>query len=332
MLTEEKLIKSYKVLESKPLKYDGEDPKVNINYIIQLSNGNYATAETENIKIWEINKKNKLQISIKRILVGHKEAIYRIIEYKKNFLISGGLDTMIKIWNIETGKCIETLSGHNKWILTLEKVIIDNNDYLFSVSFDAVINIWKFDLSNINSSIKFWSFKDKNIPIIKIIQIDKDKIAAAPADKAIRIFRVWVDDKNNVPRIEPERELNLHKKAIFDMVQLKNKNLVSISNDSYCVIWDVETYQCISRICMNPILGLEPSSISIDMNSEYLYVLGQKGNICVYDIIKGKIEKIIPEIMPRLESILVDKSENILIGGKYILLFYLNNFNYTKKE
>ena len=59
-----------------------------------------------------------------------------------NKLASGSGDKSIKIWNIDSGKCIRTLNGHDSPIFSLQLLL---NNKLASGSADHSIKIWNLD-------------------------------------------------------------------------------------------------------------------------------------------------------------------------------------------
>ena len=65
-------------------------------------------------------------------------------EYNKagNILASGSWDESIKIWNVNTGKCIRTLTGHTGTVFALQLLA---NNTLASGSGDHSIKIWNVD-------------------------------------------------------------------------------------------------------------------------------------------------------------------------------------------
>ncbi len=45
-----------------------------------------------------------------------------LIQLRNRNLVSGSVDKTIKIWDIETCECIQTLTGHNDWINDLKEL------------------------------------------------------------------------------------------------------------------------------------------------------------------------------------------------------------------
>ena len=59
-----------------------------------------------------------------------------------NKLASGSFDNTIKIWNLDSSKCVKTLVGHKSSVVSLQLLA---NNKLASGSFDNTIKIWNLD-------------------------------------------------------------------------------------------------------------------------------------------------------------------------------------------
>ena len=78
-------------------------------------------------------------------------------------LVSGSLDTTIKIWNIEDGTVRRTLSGHTEKVLALQ--VLDNGD-LVSGSSDGTIKIWDVENGTLKKDIEVNSDAEINALIV----------------------------------------------------------------------------------------------------------------------------------------------------------------------
>lgn len=57
-------------------------------------------------------------------------------------LVSGSLDTRIKVWDLDTGRELRTLDGHWGWVKSL--AISSDSKTLFSASY-KVLKIWNLE-------------------------------------------------------------------------------------------------------------------------------------------------------------------------------------------
>ena len=97
------------------------------------------------IKIWSIDKAD----SCKKTLLGHTKWVLCLVLVPEDdesstqygdILISGSEDRTIKMWNLNTGSCINTLRSHNHYVDAL--VFIPVTRELVSGSWDRTIKVW----------------------------------------------------------------------------------------------------------------------------------------------------------------------------------------------
>lgn len=192
----------------------------------------------------------------------YKGNIYCLIKTPKGHVISGGHDKMIRIWDIENKKCINSLEGHTSTIWDIKYV---GNDKLISGSDDDTSLIW--DLKNNTHELLFKGKKH----ISSIVLLDNNKVLLAAGNNIILFdintkeqlsvldVSVWSLKllKNgtvaaglgkgilNILEITDEILVKLefkkgHSKAVNLVIELENNKLVTYSdgNDDL-ILWDV---------------------------------------------------------------------------------------------
>ncbi len=134
----------------------------------------------------------------------------------------------IKIFNLKTGKCEQTLSEHESSI-TAFCAISENS--LASASHDGTIKIW-----NLNNNECVKTLKDHNSSIHTLCILSKNKLVSGYDDCKIKIW--------NLETGECEKTLETDAKHLC---VLSTKIVVSISGyyDKTIKIWDTESGKCI---------------------------------------------------------------------------------------
>lgn len=163
-----------------------------------------------------------------KILRGHTNGVM-CLQFDDNILATGSYDSTIKIWNIDSGECIQTLRGHTSGIRAIQ---FDNNK-LISGSLDQTLKVWNWRTGecmstyrghtagviglnfegnilasgSVDHTIKIWNFHDKSTFCLKG---HTDWVNAVKVDSASRtVFsasddctvRLWDLDKRETIRI-----------------------------------------------------------------------------------------------------------------------------------
>ncbi|KAI9028090.1 quinon protein alcohol dehydrogenase-like superfamily [Phycomyces nitens] len=163
-------IKIWNFQTNKCYTLTGHTHLVNHVKIYDNSRSLVSTSDDTTIRLWDLESR-----TCTRVLQGHLAPVqvavpsmpglsHRFQEYTANLqiqktntgtsfqastgsvpiIISGSLDTSIKIWSIETGNCLGTLLGHEHGVWTLAY----DKQRLVSGSHDGVIKIWDIEKGN----------------------------------------------------------------------------------------------------------------------------------------------------------------------------------------
>ena len=83
--------------------------------------------------------KISLSQEIKKVQA-HNNWVTTLLAINEKKIASGGRDQLIKIWNIEDGSNLLTLSGHFN---TIVGIYLTNHGFIISGGADGLIKIWK---------------------------------------------------------------------------------------------------------------------------------------------------------------------------------------------
>ncbi|KAK6930642.1 WD40 repeat [Dillenia turbinata] len=96
----------------------------------------FTGAQDGTIYAWKFNlESNSFQGPAS--LKGHEGAVVSLV-VGANRLYSGSMDHNIKVWDIDTSQCFQTLNGHSAVVMTL----LFWDQHLFSCSLDNTIKVW----------------------------------------------------------------------------------------------------------------------------------------------------------------------------------------------
>ncbi len=99
-------------------------------------------------------------------------------------LFSGSADKTIKIWQLETGKILHTLTGHTDEVKSV--AISPNGEVLVSGGADKTIKLWRWKTGELLQTITAHSGTVNHL----VVSPDGQYIASCSSDKAIKIWQL----------------------------------------------------------------------------------------------------------------------------------------------
>ena len=192
--------------------------KGRINCIIKLSNNDIVTAgQDKTIKVWKIDSSTPV-----KSLTGHKSMIWCLNEIKENKVITGSSDNTALIWDLKTGKLDFELFKDKEISVVVQlktgKVLLCSADKLILFDLET-----KKQLTNFEIKPGVWSIKE----------LSDGTVAAGYGNGDIAILEVGNEN------IKVKTILKGHKKTVNSIIELKNHKLVSSSDESNMILWDL---------------------------------------------------------------------------------------------
>ena len=94
-----------------------------------------TSSRDRTVRLWSLDQSNERRYSESKILLGHTSFVGPLAwippneEYPDGGIVSGGMDTMVLVWDLRTGEKAQTLKGHQ---LQVTGVALDNEDIVSS--------------------------------------------------------------------------------------------------------------------------------------------------------------------------------------------------------
>jgi len=109
--------------------------------ICELEDGTFVIVADNEMKRWDMTKRTMLQT-----FKGHSAMIEKVIELKRDVIVSASYDKTVRMWNVSTGECLNVLTQHNASVYGLLKL---QDGYFVSGSSDKTIRVWDENQHNI---------------------------------------------------------------------------------------------------------------------------------------------------------------------------------------
>ncbi|CAD8043223.1 unnamed protein product [Paramecium primaurelia] len=244
-----------------------------INYPYVASSGDDKTIVIFNLKSQE-----------KLILRGHQSYIKAIGLLQENkHIISGSYDTTIKIWEISTGICQNTLNGHTKPVLCLQ-VLQQTQSMVVSGGEDGVIRGW-----NWKTAICIWKVESK-LEIWSLLAIQEHcTVLSGYKDGSIKVINTGLSGE----KTQKITELKIHKQYVNCMIQLKGSIIASGSSDATIQITNFYTGEILKTLIGHQnivwsIQMIDDDTIASSSTEGKIKIWNWKESLCLNSQVVGK--------------------------------------------
>jgi WD40 repeat protein len=155
-------------------------------------------------------------------------------------LVSGGgtFDNDIKVWDIQSGHCIQTLRGHQDSVYSLESL---PSGELVSADYKGVVKIWDLSSGRCLDTVKAHAGPVNSLKRVSIPGEDGgSQWASCSDDGKIKIWHLINGRGRCLKTLEG------HKSEVYSIQFLSPDKLVSCSSDEGIKFWDLLTGECVN--------------------------------------------------------------------------------------
>ena len=204
---------------------------------------------------------------------GHVGSVTDLVVHPDGkFLITGGEDKTVRVWEVTSAKQMRSFQGHMTRILAIS--VRGDGRQIASASEDGAIRLWDLSTSDDHRALT-----EATEPIWSVaVSADGKRAAAAGADKQIRIY----DPETG----KLETSLLGNASAVTTVAFFPDSNrLVSGGGDRLVRIWDVTAKKAIKELTGHdlPVLG-----VAVSIDSKLIASGGADGKAIGWDAENGK--------------------------------------------
>ena len=172
-------------------------------------------------------------------LTGHSNEISLLKWFGNDMMASGSKDGTIKVWQLDTGECLEKFLEHSNEIVALELV---NENILASFARNEAVRVWNTDFrqqkqSRLKTHQNVDMSQEKSYFLFK--SVGKNKLAFVYPNK----IRVWdvVNDKLLIDMIYSSAEKQSNDNKDISLLRSHGENTLIGAIGSTIIVWNVET-------------------------------------------------------------------------------------------
>ncbi|KAI8611683.1 WD40-repeat-containing domain protein [Chytriomyces sp. MP71] len=212
-------------------------------------------------------------------LSGHSDSVRTVLfSPDGKWLISGGADSLVKVWDLESQICIKTLAGHVSRIIHL--AISDDCCLIASCSKDSTARVWSSSTGECLNIFKGHSNWTNGVDF----SADKKHLLTCSNDNTIKLWRL--DEPAEVVA-------NGHESGFVSAVVVSEDGhwVVSGAYDKTVKIWDVKTSQCVKTLeghlhwVNNVVLSKDVSTIVSASRDKTVKVWDRESGECIQTLI-----------------------------------------------
>jgi WD40 repeat protein len=244
-----------------------------------------------------------LGLALKPLLnIGHGFGVTIVaISKDSRYIVSGGDDNMVRLWDLESGRLLHTLEGHEDSVLTV--AISDDNRRLVSGSVDKTVKLWDLESGRLLNTLEghkgyVWSVAISG-------DNDRRSLVSGSSDHTVRL---WDLESGHLLLTMRGHEDTVKSVAISG----DNRHLVSGSDDHTVRLWDLES----GRLLLT-LEGHEDAvrSVAISGDNRHLVSGSDDHTVRLWDLESGRLLLTLEGHEGHVRSVAISGDNRLLVSG-----------------
>ncbi|XP_071930791.1 uncharacterized protein [Coffea arabica] len=143
-----------------------------------------TSSRDRTIRFWTLDQSNNRDYALSKILLGHTSFVGPLAwippsdEFPEGGLVSGGMDTLVFVWNLATGEKEHVLKGHQ---LQVTGVSSDGSD-IVSTSVDCTLRRWKK-----GQLVEVW--EAHKAAVQAVIKLPSGELVTGSSDMTLKLWK-----------------------------------------------------------------------------------------------------------------------------------------------
>ncbi|CAN6555068.1 unnamed protein product [Malus baccata var. baccata] len=235
-------------------------------------NAGIATSSRDRtVRFWSLDPSDERRYSESKILLGHTSFVGPVVwispneQYPDGGIVSGGMDTMVLVWDLRTGEKVQTLKGHQ---LQVTGIALDNGD-IVSSSVDSTLRRWR------NGQL-VESWEAHKAAIQAVIKLPSGELVTGSSDTTLKLWRGSTCTHTFVG----------HSDTVRGLAVMSELGILSASHDGSIRLWALSGEVLMEMVGHTSIVYSVDSHVSglIVSSSEDCFAKIWKDGVCMQSI------------------------------------------------
>ncbi|XAR59520.1 hypothetical protein NMG60_11015381 [Bertholletia excelsa] len=230
-----------------------------------------TSSRDRTVRFWSLDPSDNRNYTTSKLLLGHTSFVGPLAwvapneEFPEGGIVSGGMDTLVKVWDLSTGEAVQTLKGHQ---LQVTGIALDGSD-IVSSSVDCTLRRWRK-----GQSIESW--EAHKAAIQAVIKLPSGELVTGSSDTTLKLWRGRTCLHTFVGHTDTVRSLAV----------MRDLGILSASHDGSIRLWAISGQVLMEMVGHTSIVYSVDSHISglIVSGSEDSFVKIWKDGVCVQSI------------------------------------------------
>ncbi|KAL6647131.1 hypothetical protein ACP70R_014568 [Stipagrostis hirtigluma subsp. patula] len=231
-----------------------------------------TSSRDRTVKFWTRHPENKREYVLAKTLVGHSSFVGPLAwippsdRFPEGGIVSGGMDTVILLWDLRRGEVVETMKGHGSQVTGLA---VDSNGDIISSSMDCTVRRWRN-----GNAVEVW--EAHKVAVQTVLKLPSGELFTGSSDSTIKLWKGRTCLQT----------FSGHADTVRCLAAMPGLGILSASHDSTVKLWALTGQPLLEMI------GHTSLVYSVDAHSSGLIASGSedrslkiwKDGICVQSI------------------------------------------------
>ena len=248
----------------------------------QKSDEHYAKLLTGIQPLTKTSSEQKGGLRPSKILKGHTNEIWGVaLTMNGRRMVSCFGDKTLRVWDMESGKCIAILAGHSNRVFAV--AVTPDGRIAVSGSLDKTVRLWNLAARKCIATLKGHTSTVWGVAVTP----DGKKAISSSHDDTLRVWDI--ETRKCLGILEPENELD--SPQVYDVAMAADgKRAISAHQDSFVRLWNLDSMKCV-----NHLIGHSKNVYGLALKPDGKRAISGSGDntMRVWDLDSGKCEAIL---------------------------------------